>query len=202
VYGLGWLVALGLIGVVIGLAGGWFLAGRSGRYSLRVEALEAELASARRELGDYRQQVVEEFSETARKFQTLNDAYTDLHRQLAQSSSVLCGDVGAPLLKAPDGHQDLLAGEHDESLSPDEESAAADAPSEPRTRPRRKPRRTRRPLPPAAIGRPATESGRAGGCSALLVGPHGGVVRWRHRVHLIDGSVVVDGHQLEPAARR
>jgi uncharacterized membrane-anchored protein YhcB (DUF1043 family) len=127
VYGLGWLVALGLIGVVIGLAGGWFLAGRSGRYSLRVEALEAELASARRELGDYRQQVVEEFSETARKFQTLNDAYTDLHRQLAQSSSVLCGDVGAPLLKAPDGHQDLLAGEHDESLSPDEESAAADA---------------------------------------------------------------------------
>jgi uncharacterized membrane-anchored protein YhcB (DUF1043 family) len=130
VYGLGWLVALGLIGVVIGLTGGWFLAGRSGRYSLRVEALEAELAAARRELGDYRQQVVEEFSETARKFQTLNDAYTDLHRQLAQSSSVLCGDVGAPLLKAPDGHQDLLDTEQDEPSATDEESADAEAESE------------------------------------------------------------------------
>lgn len=107
-YGLGWVVATGLIGVVIGLAGGWLLAGRSGRYSQRVETLESELAAARRELDDYRGRVVDEYRETARKFQTLNDAYTDLHRQLAKSSSTLCGDVSGPLLAAPAGHQDLL----------------------------------------------------------------------------------------------
>lgn len=142
-YGVTWLAGLTLIGIVVGLAGGWFLAVRSGRYNLRVETLEAELATARRQLDDYRQQVVAEFSETARKFQTLNDAYTDLHRHLARSSSELCGDVSGPLLAAPQGHQDVLIAEprattdspgEDGAAPASADGAAADAPATPSAR--------------------------------------------------------------------
>ena len=107
-YGAEWLIGLGLLGLVTGLGGGYLLATRVGAGAGRLRELEAELERARRELTDYRQEVVAQFSETARKFQTLNDSYTDLHQQLARSSSILCGDVTGPLLAAPAGHQDLL----------------------------------------------------------------------------------------------
>lgn len=134
-YGLTWLIGAGLLGVVAGLAGGWFLAAARGRAGARIAVLEEALARAQRELEDYRAQVVAEFSDTARKFQTLNDAYTDLHQQLARSSSALCGDVSGPLLAAPAGHQDLLGPELKEAAAaaPGAEtdeaatSAAADA---------------------------------------------------------------------------
>jgi uncharacterized membrane-anchored protein YhcB (DUF1043 family) len=109
VYGAEWLIGLALLGGLAGLAGGYLLAGRNG--GNRQRELEAQLSSARRELGDYRQEVVQQFSETARKFQALNDSYTDLHEQLARSSSVLCGDISGPLLEAPAGHQDLIPAE-------------------------------------------------------------------------------------------
>jgi hypothetical protein len=75
--------------------------------------------------------VVSQFSETARKFQTLNDSYTDLHEQLARSSQVLCGDLTGPLLQAPAGHQDLIpadvrAGVADGSAAPAGDGGAAD----------------------------------------------------------------------------
>jgi uncharacterized membrane-anchored protein YhcB (DUF1043 family) len=111
VYGVEWLIGLGLLALAAGLGGGYLLAGRIGSGAGRVRELEAELASARQELGAYRQEVVAQFSETARKFQSLNDSYTDLHQQLAKSSSILCKDVSGPLLAAPAGHQDLIPAE-------------------------------------------------------------------------------------------
>lgn len=108
-YGVEWLIVLAALG--LGVGGGYLLAGRTGRRGSRVRQLEGELESTRRELADYRAEVVAQFSDTARKFQTLNDAYTDLHRQLARSSSLLCGDSAGPLLTAPAGHQDLLQAE-------------------------------------------------------------------------------------------
>jgi uncharacterized protein len=165
VYGVTWLAGLTLIGMVVGLAGGWFLAVRSGRYNLRVETLEAELAAARRQLDEYRQQVVTEFSETARKFQTLNDAYTDLHRHLARSSSELCGDVSGPLLAAPQGHQDLLTAE----TRPDADTnGEGDAPSEPA---HQAPSKTALDPPATAAGRDrptGAESGREAGAQRSL----------------------------------
>jgi uncharacterized membrane-anchored protein YhcB (DUF1043 family) len=111
VYGAEWLIGLGLLGLVAGLGGGFLLANRAGAGGSRARELESQLESARHELESYRQEVVNQFSETARKFQTLNDSYTDLHQQLAKSSSILCGDVSGELLAAPSGHQDLIPAE-------------------------------------------------------------------------------------------
>jgi uncharacterized membrane-anchored protein YhcB (DUF1043 family) len=109
VYGLEWLIVWSLIGLAGGIAIGVALARRgSGRTADRARQLESDLAASRRELDAYRQEVMTQFGETARRFQTLNDAYTELHQQLAKSSSVLCGDLGGTLLEAPRGHQDLI----------------------------------------------------------------------------------------------
>jgi len=106
VYGVEWLIVLALIGLAAGGGIGYLLANRG---SGGKRQLESDLQAARQELQDYRQAVVSEFSDTARKFQTLNDAYRDLHEQLARSSSALCGDItGGPLLEAPAGHQDVI----------------------------------------------------------------------------------------------
>lgn len=109
-YGAEWLIVLGALGLAVGLGCGYLLAVRRGPGG-RARQLEAQLTAARQELDDYRSEVVAQFSETARKFQNLNDAYTDLHEQLAKSSSVLCGDLTGPLLEAPSGHQDLIPAE-------------------------------------------------------------------------------------------
>jgi len=105
VYGVEWLILLGFIGLAVGGGLGFALANRG---SAGRKQLESDLHTARDELQQYRQAVVQEFSDTARKFQTLNDAYRDLHEQLARSSSALCGDITGPLLEAPAGHQDVI----------------------------------------------------------------------------------------------
>lgn len=124
-YGAEWLIGLGVLGLAVGLGCGYFLAARRGSAG-RARQLEAQLTAARQELDDYRNEVVAQFSETARKFQTLNDSYTDLHEQLARSSSVLCGDLTGPLLQAPDGHQDLIPAEIRDEV--DALAAGANAP--------------------------------------------------------------------------
>ena len=97
-----WLI---LIGVGVFVAGG--LAG----YLLRSFAFggsrkEADLARALEEseeaLAAYKQEVMERFSDTADKFRRLNETYSDLHQQLAESAVALCGDeVTTPLLERP-----------------------------------------------------------------------------------------------------
>jgi len=123
VYGVEWLIVLALIGLAAGGGIGYLLANRGNGGKRQ---LESDLQAARRELQEYRQAVVGEFSDTARKFQTLNDAYRDLHEQLARSSSALCGDITGPLLESPAGHQDVIPADvRDRVLS--EPAAAATA---------------------------------------------------------------------------
>ncbi len=98
-----WLIAIGvgllLLGVIIGYV--------ALRFGFGVSRKEAELAEALREseqaLADYKEEVLERFGDTADKFRRLNEAYVDLHQQLAESAVALCGDdVTTPLLEARD----------------------------------------------------------------------------------------------------
>lgn len=125
-YGMEWLIVLGLLGLALGLGAG-FLLGGAGFGGGRRKQLEEQLAKSQEELTSYRQEVVSQFSETARKFQTLNDAYTDLHRQLAHSSKVLCKDVNGPLLAAPVAHPDLIPEEIRDGAEAAEPKAATDS---------------------------------------------------------------------------
>jgi len=101
-----WLIAGGLLalGLALGLGIGLFISRKTGK----VRDLQEQLQGAQSELKEYREQVVTQFSETARKFKTLNDAYSDLHQQLAESASALCGNSAGPLLEAPAGAEKLL----------------------------------------------------------------------------------------------
>lgn len=122
-YGVEWLILLGVVGLAVGALAGYLLATRG---SGGKRQLEADLAASREALENYRESVVTEFSETARKFQALNDAYTDLHRQLARSSQTLCGDITGPLLEAPAGHQDVIPADVRERVQSGRPPAAAD----------------------------------------------------------------------------
>jgi type II secretory pathway pseudopilin PulG len=129
VYGVEWLIGLALVGIAAGGGIGYLLASRG---SGGKRQLESDLQAARQELQEYRQAVVSEFSDTARKFQTLNDAYRDLHEQLARSSSALCGDITGPLLEAPAGHQDVIPADvRDRVLSAAPAAAAAGLDADP-----------------------------------------------------------------------
>ena len=98
---LEWLIGVGLSALVIGLLVGLAM-GRTvfrGKKSLDTEA---ELAAAQDAMKEYRAEVYDQFAETARKFDTLNDSYNDLHRHLASSANVLLGDgISTPLLRGP-----------------------------------------------------------------------------------------------------
>jgi uncharacterized membrane-anchored protein YhcB (DUF1043 family) len=110
VYGVGWLVMWAILALAAGVAIGAGVArGKSHRSADRVRELERQLETAHRALEDYRAEVIDQFSATARKFQSLNEAYGELHQQLARSSSILCGEHGGPLLPAPHGQQELIA---------------------------------------------------------------------------------------------
>ena len=104
-----WLIAGGLLalGLILGLGIGLFISRKTGK----VRDLQEQLKSSQSEMKEYREQVVTQFSETARKFKTLNDAYSDLHQQLAESASALCGNSVGPLLEAPTSVEKLLTAE-------------------------------------------------------------------------------------------
>ncbi len=96
-----WLIAIGV---------GLFVAGGLVGFLIRMFAFggsrkEADLArsleEAEKQLADYKQEVLERFSDTAEKFRRLNESYTDLHQQLAESAVALCGDevTTPPLLE-------------------------------------------------------------------------------------------------------
>lgn len=101
---IGWIIVVGLLAA----AGGFLTARATGagrkanELQTQLDASRNELESKQIELDKYRNEVFEQFGATAQKFKTLNDSYHDLHRQLAKSASVLCGEVEAnALLEAP-----------------------------------------------------------------------------------------------------
>ena len=114
-FSLGWIIGVGIVAGVSGVGFGIWYNQRSGAIE-RVLELEEQLASAQRVYEDYRQEVFDQFSDTAQKFQTLNESYVDLHQHLAKSANVLCGDMAAgPLLEG--GLVSALTDESDVSES-------------------------------------------------------------------------------------
>ncbi|MDH3643678.1 MAG: DUF1043 family protein [Gammaproteobacteria bacterium] len=100
-YSLAWLVVVGVVGAILGGWLGHLVARVRSKAAARIQELEAELESARGESSEYRREVFDQFAETARKFRSLDESYNDLHRQLAASASLLCGESAGPLLEAP-----------------------------------------------------------------------------------------------------
>lgn len=100
-YELEWLIGVGIGALIIGLLIGLVL-GQTLFRSKKTRDVEQELETAQEALKDYRAEVYDQFAETARKFDTLNDSYNDLHRHLASSANTLLGDgMSAPLLRGP-----------------------------------------------------------------------------------------------------
>ena len=83
-------------GIILGLVGGRFLL-----RSKHAATLERELEEAQEALKNYKNDVFQQFGDTARKFEKLNESYADLHQQLATSASVLCADMpNLPLISS------------------------------------------------------------------------------------------------------
>ena len=93
-------IGLSIITLLVGGLIGYLIRGRGGATREKVAELEAQLEASQSELSDYREEVVQQFSDTAEKFKTLDESYHALHRQLATSAVALCGDQGTPLLTA------------------------------------------------------------------------------------------------------
>ena len=96
------IIACTFVALAVGIVLGYFLKGRDKVSATRIVTLEEALAASQTELTDYRQDVVQQFSDTADKFKILDASYHALHRQLASSAVALCGDQGTPLLTAVD----------------------------------------------------------------------------------------------------
>ena len=92
------MVLITLLAFIAGALAGYFLLRLGILGHARIVELEQALAATEAELADYKQRVTEEFTDTAEKFRALNRSYEDLHRQLAKSANVLCGEAGAPKL--------------------------------------------------------------------------------------------------------
>lgn len=122
-----WLIAGGLValGLILGLGIGLFISRKTGK----VRDLQDQLQGTQSELNEYREQVVTQFSETARKFKTLNDAYGDLHQQLAESANALCGNAAGPLLEAPAGAEKLISAETADESSTQPSAKSSTEPS-------------------------------------------------------------------------
>jgi uncharacterized membrane-anchored protein YhcB (DUF1043 family) len=95
------VVGIALTSLLAGLGVGYFLAGGGSAKRARETQLEGALEAAQIELADYKRDVFGQFSETAEKFRALDKSYSELHRQLAESSVALCGDAATPLLEGP-----------------------------------------------------------------------------------------------------
>lgn len=92
-----------LIGIGIGcVVGGIILGLIGGRFFLRSKhaaQLERELSEAQEAMKEYKNEVFQQFGDTARKFEKLNESYSDLHQQLATSATVLLADMpNVPLI--------------------------------------------------------------------------------------------------------
>jgi uncharacterized membrane-anchored protein YhcB (DUF1043 family) len=127
VYSLAWLVVVGVMGLILGAWIGHVVARVRSGYAARIQDLEAQLSASHDELSDYKSEVYEQFSKTARKFKALDETYHDLHRQLAESAGALVGEGAGPLLEAPREVAAVGSGEPAESAQLSAESLAMQA---------------------------------------------------------------------------
>lgn len=132
------LVSLVLISAAIGIAAlaAGFYFGRYTGTGAKAGEFEQQLNESQQELQDYREEVYQQFGETAKKFERLQETYTDLHAQLANSAEVLCAGKGVgPLLTgalataaiaAPEEEAETVVEDLTESEEYPEESAEAE----------------------------------------------------------------------------
>ena len=97
-----WLILIGVGVFVVGGLAGYLLRSFAFGGSRKEADLARALEESEQALADYKQEVMERFSDTADKFRRLNESYSDLHQQLAESAVALCGDeITTPLLERP-----------------------------------------------------------------------------------------------------
>lgn len=121
-----WVAGIGIAGLLVGLLLG-IVVGRASFKGRRAKDLEDELETAQTALKDYRAEVYDQFAETARKFESLNTSYNDLHRHLASSASTLLGDgAGTPLLRGPSEGNDPSTIDSEAETLAQEETAPDD----------------------------------------------------------------------------
>ncbi len=118
--GIGIACVLG--GIILGLVAGRFLL-----RSKHAATLERELSEAQEALKEYKNEVFQQFGDTARKFEKLNESYADLHQQLATSASVLCADMPDVPLIASSIVPALQANEESTDATPQEDSTSGEA---------------------------------------------------------------------------
>ena len=117
-YSLEWLVVSSLVTAIIaGLVCYW--ATHNSRSHKRTQQLEVEIANTKAAFDSYKNQVVEEFTETAEKFRNLNKSYVDLHHHLAKSADTLCGKSAAGILLEAPVKQRLETGPAAENTTPE-----------------------------------------------------------------------------------
>lgn len=94
-----WLTGIGFL--VVGIAIGYFLAGRVINNPSKIVELEQQLQNLQLSNSRYRDEVSEHFSTTAELVQQMTDAYKDVYQHLASGAQDLCSiEVASKLLPA------------------------------------------------------------------------------------------------------
>jgi len=94
-----WLTGIGFLAV--GIAIGYFLAGRVNNNPSKIDELEQKLQDLQRSNSRYRDEVSEHFSTTAELVQQMTESYKDVYQHLASGAQDLCsGEVASKLLPA------------------------------------------------------------------------------------------------------
>ena len=94
-----WLTGIGFL--ALGIAIGYFLAGRVNNNPTKIGELEQQLQDLQRSHSRYRDEVSEHFSTTAELVQQMTESYKDVYQHLAGGAQDLCsGEVASKLLPA------------------------------------------------------------------------------------------------------
>ena len=93
-----WLVVCGVVCLAVGIGIGYVVAARSDRPNASTREVQQELERVRDEYAEHRRTTVEQFTQVAVRFQQVDTAYGNLHRQLADSATRLCGREVATML--------------------------------------------------------------------------------------------------------
>ena len=101
-----WLMMTGIGAFVVGCGVGYLIRQFAFGGSAKEADLARELEQAQEALSTYKQDVRDQYEETADRFRNLNRSYAELHEHLAKSAVSLLGENAQPLLAAPEERQE------------------------------------------------------------------------------------------------
>lgn len=107
-----WLT--GIICFALGMCIGAILFRQLSQDAVRARQLEEKLAELQHEHEQYKQNVHEHFTTTARLFHNLTDSYRDVYRHLASGAQALCPDDISNQLTLQGENRELLADKPEE----------------------------------------------------------------------------------------